>query len=371
MNGDVLLEILNQIDFNDMVGFADVDKQFQELIGRHILIPKLKINEKTIEFSHGISGKPGTYSIEKEIKIKDVKIFLIFLRNSGHLITKLSYHEGNLNKSAKKLIGESINKYCRKSLNEISAMRFDAYMTNEWKQPFENVEKVLLGYGELSDQTTSQLNRLFPKMLELTIYSRFHSKAFHSLNETLSNLERVLFYHSDTNRFEDYDVKHFSNVKELAIVPIGNGLLPSNFTEHFPFVFPKLEEFLINSDNQWAEVVTRMISLKSIELRTPGINIQQWLRMTGKLTNLVDVSLQLHIFKNVIPNSMIESIDNHQSLQRIIFQYMEDLHRQDLSDRIKQNWKWIRDHDKTHEALFVRVNNTEDFENMENSSELM
>lgn len=154
------------MDFNGLVNVADSGDRYREMVTQHYMIPKYKIHEKSIHILYDPSKEMGT-NVTSETEIvfmNNIPSFLKTLRHFGNLITSLDVEYLNSNETEMKLMGKHINEYCRSSLISISCTWLDRNMMNEWVKSFENLERVFLGKGMMSEHTASQLNKLFPKI---------------------------------------------------------------------------------------------------------------------------------------------------------------------------------------------------------------
>lgn len=402
-----LLEIFDQMDLAQLINAADLGPRYRDLITQYSA-KKFRFHEKTIKIS--LSSMKGQNDIdvssENKISMKSVAAILKTLRNFGHLISKLEIDVLSMKPLEQHLIDKYINEYCRRALIEISCKYFNENTMDEWKKPFENVEKVTLDFGSMNEPTGNRLNETFPKMRYLkhrmfktivkshteqhypflVFFEVFYResvdlKQFSTLNrqlrtlhiwysvemefllflnQTLPELDDLQFTLDGTNHLRDdvHDSILLSNVKKLAIECKSSDY---HEIEHFTGIFPNIEEFKlffyeIQVPSQWIEVITQMNTLKKLTIATGRLNTQEFCRIMSELTNLVELTVE---FDERVSNSVIESMEQHGSLQKVTFVEMNEGNRKFARETISQDWKMRLD-EQMEETIFLRNNNLEE-----------
>lgn len=404
LNNIVLLEIFDQMSFDELVNVSDLGERYHEIVIQHYMIPKFKIHNNLVKISFERKyNETKIYNLSwgDQIDLRNIKIILKTLRNFGHLISKLEYDGLSANSSTKEMIGRYINEYCQSALIEINYQNFNDNEMDEWRKPFEIVETVAFDSGVLNKQLSSQLSRIFPKLRSLrlsgiTVFEKtyieqhfpflesfyFFStphlldinqfltlnrqlKALHMaqefesdfpqfLNETLPELEELSYSLSSTRQFKDNNVTYLSNVLKLCI-----NALDSNEPQYFPFIFPSIEELTLFASNaeKWINVITQMKSMKKLVILIGRVNTQQWRTITRELTHLQEIKLEYDASRI---DDIIGSIESHENLLKVTFRYLSEVDRQYISDTINSNWKLISDHSSgphshIHDTVFQQV----------------
>lgn len=404
LNDIVLLEIFDKMDFVDLMNVADLGERFRQLIIQHHMLPKFEIHKKSIELMTSTLSAPTEVetSTENRIVFRGIENFIQTLRNFGHLISKLEFNGFRLNASAAGLIGRSMNEYCRDSLIEIICVNFEVDVMNEWKKPFENVERVTFDTGRMDTHASSQLNRIFPKVRHMKFFKLWtHAKPsagqhfsflehfeffeyyansidikqFITLNyqlkslylwnaletefpklfnETLTALEELGLILAEADQFRDSEAIYLSNVRRLKI----KSQCFDREAKYFPFILPKLEEFkltLFEDIVVWIEIIKEMKSLKKLEIINGAFSTEQWITIIDTLTNLVEITVN---FDQLSPKSVIESMENHKNLQIVTFTYMKAVDHQYVCENINPNWKIIDNYSTSkHDTVIGRIRN--------------
>lgn len=392
------------MDFVDLLNVADLGERFRQLIIQHHMIPKFEIHQKSIKLMTSTLTAPTEVetSTENRIVFRGIENFIQTLRSFGHLITKLEFNGFRLNASAARLVGRSMNEYCRDSLIEVSCVNFEVDVMSEWKKPFENVEQVTFDTGRMDTHVQSQLSKIFPKVRHMKFFKLWtHEKSsaeqhFASLehfeffeyyansigikqfitlnhqlkslylwnaletefpklfNETLADLEELGFILAEANQFRDSEAIYLSNVRRLKI----ESQCFDRDAKYFPFILPELEEFkltLFEDIVVWIKIIKEMKSLKKLEIINGAFSTQQWISIIDTLTNLVEITVN---FDKLSPNSVIESMENHKNLQIVTFTYMNEVDHQYICDNINQDWKVIANYSTSkHDTVFERIRN--------------
>lgn len=248
------------------------------------MIPLYRVSDKFIHINRPENGQQIT---NDDLYIDDFRSVLRFLRNFGHLITKLIFVGNNSFSSNEKLeISKSIVEYCSNSLKEINLIESESYLTNDADQTFPNVRNVaLLSFSKLN---ISQIHRIYPNMRELSLkydllvlsnssiwkqlYISFRSSStlralslsrvpsfdqLEFINNNLPNLQSLAFGYDprDFSKSGDRNV-HFVNVRHFQVTVLGGVQGVTN--DSFPIAFNHLET-LEMSISEFANIPVKLI----------------------------------------------------------------------------------------------------------------
>lgn len=113
-----LLDIFDNLHFNDLLNLADVDATFYSIITDHYMIRKFRICEKVI----CLNGYVAQLRADAKLSIGALDSILRFLRIYGHQITRLEFDSVLFDSVSAGKISQHIEKYklC-KHINRIRA----------------------------------------------------------------------------------------------------------------------------------------------------------------------------------------------------------------------------------------------------------
>lgn len=166
MTDDALLNVFKSLKFNELLNQADKSTRSQQLIERHFMIGKYRVHENIIHLNKLYDGDDITgYFLWQYVSTEK------FLRNFGHLITKLEFSSVSFTQQEIRLINQQIVQYCSESLKEISLVNVGFHLIGETGETFQNVVSVNVRYHEIADNL--KLDRIYPHMERLKIVSRY------------------------------------------------------------------------------------------------------------------------------------------------------------------------------------------------------
>lgn len=366
-----MLDILNDFSFDELINYADTDKNFQNLISWIFSTRKYKLNEKEIKLMDHRSVNSSTQFYENSVYILHATTAMKILRNFGHLITNLIvlplyYKYSEYLEPGSKIINGYINKYCSKSLKNLTLVNFKQNATMEWFKPFEQVETVFFQVGIL-DTKSLDLNKIFPKIRRLEFqgvivtdqrfieqhFAYLHEiiidinlarlnrdlwesniKKFIQLNPQLRKLqlrtfgERELFTLLSQQNLESLGLEvqpsdffsqpgndslaHFPHVKKLTLI---FSLYQEYRIEHLPFDFENIEELTMNwfhdfsLTREWIDFVIKHKNIRKLTLQTSQPRDNHWAMMLNQLPHLNELHTKLSIPSAGILN-FIQNSDN-------------------------------------------------------------
>lgn len=340
-NNYTILEIFETLNIEDTIKIADMNYALQQILTKHFLLRKFRLHERVV--SIGEPTKP-LYKSESKIEewgdtiaVVDPVYALKFLRNYGHLITRLEVRQParDSNKVWNYILQLYVNEYGCEHLKELQVhTHFD---TIEWKKPFQKLETLRILKGWLEYVNTTDFNGMFPVLrnLELTATKKPVLNLFELQFPNLKNftfelhpdnenstaffenfldlnpqIENVVFYGAQNLKdlkslseklqyLETLDVSvksassdsgiesiHFKNVKQCKLT-----LLRS--TQFIPFKFDQLEHLQFNFNNVTDDVVMKFLSqqknLKVLELSTEPLKLEQWSTLLKNMPHLSKV----------------------------------------------------------------------------------
>lgn len=330
LNADVLLEILDEFEFENLVKLADVNHNFRRL-NQYYMIHKYRLHEKTIQIKINHYRSKIKFSDDGSIIIiQNAQLALTLLRNFGHLISNIIFNQYNYSSSKKRMFGEIgpyINKYCDDSLEQLRISFFWDEFIGEWKKPFKNIR--ILHFSDhinLFDKIKIfNLSEIFPSVRYLNLHPllyieprlfNYHlqylehiecsiypmSKTLFGMNTTFFDLNpqirSIKILKVDTIEIDDitsfeyseeFNSKtiHFRNVKRFYI---SFHFWTRDCPTFIPLEFDQLEEMMLcrrsGGTKQWIEFIGQQQQLKTLIIPYPGLNSQQWMSIIGNATKL-------------------------------------------------------------------------------------
>lgn len=158
-----LLAIFDQMDLTDLMNVANISIRFRQLIIDHFMLSKHRIHEKVIKIAI-----PRDYTQDgTKLIFRHPETILPFLRNFGHLISKIEFAGSGFIETAANQIVKYIEQYSSESLHTIKQYRGGRYFFSSQTKPFSHVKVVDIECrGPLVDY---QLHRIYPKMESLKL----------------------------------------------------------------------------------------------------------------------------------------------------------------------------------------------------------
>lgn len=94
LSNELLLEVFDNYDLKELLDAASANCRFRALIIQYYIIPEYRLNEQLVTISIGSKAKNNKLYDEfvvdgGNIKMYKPKLILNFLRNFGHLISRI------------------------------------------------------------------------------------------------------------------------------------------------------------------------------------------------------------------------------------------------------------------------------------------
>lgn len=218
---------MDHLEIAELNNLADTSARFRTLITDQYMIPLLQIPKKLIH----IGGQKHFHQLTTDdLFIGTFQIILRFLRNFGHLITKLKFiGNSSFSSDEKFAISEYIEKYCSQTLADIHLIESNSYLTNDAKRTFPNVLKVTI--SSFSQLNISQIHRIFPNMLELALTNDLlaisNTSTWKQLYNSLESMPQLRAL--SLSRIPSYDQLEFINKILPNLESLAIGYDPSDF----------------------------------------------------------------------------------------------------------------------------------------------
>lgn len=398
-----LLIIFDKLNFTELLNVADASTIFRELIIDHYMIPKYQLHKKVLR----VALSEVYYDSETEnFNIYTFSIVLRILRNFGHIITKLYFEAAIYDKAEVAIIAEYVEKYCSRSLVEITG---NDYPLSKSNQSFEKVHIVDFRFSH--QMTDFQIHRSYPYVEELKIRTYnpvsddvlvypcpylykldFHEvqdsknasfitnflrlnpqlqtlrlEAFVSLElllvirDNVPNLTSLTLAHRKNDFFQSKQIIHLPSVDHFTLDVIWYDL--GDF-ERFPITFDNLISLEISS-----------LALKGLMIDLVKQN-NEILSLSLPLSNIWDVftsmvAIHLHELSklevirlwwsnDMSAEDLSDLLGDVEKLKKIIFGTWSGVHTKDLFSKILEEWKIsdISDNDGLQYLTLERSNSS-------------
>lgn len=335
-----LLEIFDWMDFDELLKMVEMNQRFYQLIIRHYAITKYQINNKTLLImDHSRSNKTIEITVD-HIKVNQYETALQFLRYFGHIISNVEFNAYLFRFEQSNKITSQVNKYCSKSLTQMTIRNLRSDQIAEWKNQFKNLKTVrLLGS---TDCENIQMNFLFPVMQQLEFESvtfsnssfieenfphLMHLKYFKTFShENNTHMERALVLNPQLRSFSigglvdaeflEFTARQLPNLEILGLLSFPHGFHNNDVgktvrfknvreltvdlyrnrhevPEHIPLVFDRLEkiEMLCHYvPEQAAQFISQNKKLKEVHVPWTDLSREHLLSFVEDLPNLVEIS---------------------------------------------------------------------------------
>lgn len=398
----VLLEIFDTTEFEELLGFAEMNLRFNRLITRYYAINKFRIHEKLIQLHPLMNSRKMIEFNNDVIRICDPMIFTRILMNFGQSISRIQIthnYDDNLTNS----IGEHINKYCDESLTELS-LKFNKNLNVSWQKPFKQLNKFHVEMLTFNRENNMNLTNIFPSLRHLTFqlinpsvlrcfaqhmsqlkYVQFPIQYSHNeiefykefmavnqqirdihiilegddfdllrlTNEILPNLEGLRL----TTEFEyvlnDTRPILFKNVKSFVLCSSAYNL---DFLNDFPILFEQLLSFEISapfmSTNKWIKFIDRNNKLDKLNIHWM-LDLNEWTMIVDNLPNLAGVKTKWQ--SNYEENGLINLMSRETKLKKVTFVIgLLKVNSTALCDLLFPRWQIERKLDSLKEITFIR-----------------
>lgn len=306
------------------------------------MIGKYHIPEHVIHFNRMDDDADGYYiwqyaSIEK------------FLRNFGHLITKLDFSSVPFTQLEMTLLNQQIAQYCSNSLTEMQLSEVGFHLFSETNQTFTNVRVVHLRYHNFVNNF--ELSRIYPKMERLKIVSRYplafdsivcayphlkhlelnewgtptESRIIHRLLESNLQLESLLIDGLPEMSVLKYASEHLSNLTALALACHSYRLRDSDGFVYDPaqkFDFHNVRELILTIGWEALDTLDQLpITFGQLEI----LKIS-WTSSLDAITELIDSNDQL----KVLSMPLTDTLESLSSVLAIVgrLAYLEEIRLQ-------------------------------------------
>lgn len=240
-----LMNILDFLEFDDLLALSDISPTFRHLISDHYLVHKFRVHKKVINIH---SNNRANIFYDKFILIGNLASAKLLLRHFGQLVTKLvlnSEAEGN------EEIRRYVKQHCTENLGELELITPSDFFLSDpdhTSRPCINLKKLRFSYPQKIDISPS-ISQIYPALEELSIRLHVHNKrneyaeflrklfqsapplrvlsinelptynAFRIINDNHPNLEALTIAY-DLKIFQNLYVEQmiqFNNVKRLSV----------------------------------------------------------------------------------------------------------------------------------------------------------
>lgn len=161
LNNDCLEHIFQFLNVDDLLTIAHTNKQLKP--AADLAFARKFYRKKVTTFCF---GHRHWYGVKNPFEINDLKTALRLLRCFGHLISIITVHSSIRRTS---IVVSHVNRYCHKTLVEVSFETFGHGFFGTLNNPFENAETVRFNHCNLFGNLEN-LNKWFPKMRNLRLY---------------------------------------------------------------------------------------------------------------------------------------------------------------------------------------------------------
>lgn len=206
LTDDDLLAILDELHFRELVNRADLSPRLRELIRKHYLIPKYRIDKVSVCFSNCAES----HFHEDSMVLCKYDTIVKFFRSFGDSITKLVHITRDDKFSPKEMntINQHVVQYCSKSLIELTLYHPTMALLGK--------TKVNSPYPELNYIYKSNLIK-FQRVTKLTIWN-FNSSDHLEIDQIYPVVESLqLDAVKDVNNLRSLD-RHYPYLNDLRII---------------------------------------------------------------------------------------------------------------------------------------------------------
>lgn len=384
LNGDVLLEIFEKMEFEDLLSSGGTNSRFRELIGRYYMINKFRIHEKFIEFrssnTPSVTNSNNITIRSDSITIYSRTTFTRLLQNFGNLISLIYISHDEINGSIAD-IGGLVNKYCSESLLELLLYHGDDWNVL-WHKSFKKLTKLHLTSVNLDCEVhTRNSSEVFPSLQHLALsYFDEHGSVLKCFDHHFPHLESFGFSShwilDSANEFVRNFMKLNPGIRKVDIparlLRIINEKLP-NLEETNQYgmekndsavdnlvKFDRLKELEIEGPDyitdQWTSFIARNRELRILKVWV-SIHLYKWIRLVGSLPHL-DVIMTDWNPRGNVGGEVIDLMSRETNLKRVTFRYgySREIYTF-LRQLVHPKWKFegnVKDH--MPEITFIQSN---------------
>lgn len=402
LNMDCMLTILDELDFMDLLGIAQVNK-YLSILAAEVFRSKFSSNTIVLynfvcEDEHNNDGiffktfeRLGIVKKEKvhhitmvhdgQIQITDFQTGLKTLKYFGNAIQKLNIYTDDTDTKQSKILSRFLNEYCSESLIELRLDIIEGSAPHFMPKPFKQLTHITFGnYLPKMGQKTPPMNQTYPALTTLTLnlndkgsdYLNSHFPRLKQLNimklkriDDINNLIaanshiRSVSYHQKSPRFlkmmsvilpklenlklwsfklDDGEI-HFENVEKFAM----KDFLGSPKNLHFP----KLREAHILIGAYFDDSINFLREHKQInriKLEFSNLNDTQFEKVTENLQNLVEISACSTGINLIGIDTIATFLENHKQLMRFDLENFRNNDNEILQKRLGKEWKFTDSH---------------------------
>lgn len=390
-----LLSILDRMEFPELLGLAETNKNFHFFIVEYVIKPRFRFHQKIITFDRLSSSavqnelsEEAVWKIDsKRISIRHYETILRVLRVFGQFITKLEFIGFNFDENEAAEIYRRINEYCSNSLVDIS-IEPSSDLNTAWTKTFERVENVIIqrssilehwtiqntfpnmrsleirmsrsDYHKLNDIQTLRMH--FPHLEHLSLYIAMRNAEFPYLRDilvmnqqlkslslkNLINAETMIFINDALPNLETLDLIsypgdflnssekiHFENVRHFALNVRG-----ADFPKNLPISFNQLDAFHLRCHDlfdPFIDFITRTHSLRKIEFEAIQPNYEQLSEIVHVLDRLEELSAPIE--EDMSGDGLSRFLRQKSQLKRITVSLMRTQKRTDLLKLVSSDWE--------------------------------
>lgn len=173
---------------------SEINISFRNLISTHYI--RNQFRQNIIRFDTAVYVENPQAN---EIIIRKYETIVKTLRNFGHLIVRLTFVGSLFDYSEIVDISRQIERYCSKSLTEITLYDVDDYLISKASYAMSGVHSVHLHFQYYSDNL--ELYRIYPAMTQLKIKIKFPNRLIPTLIQSYSHL--VEFEFDESGRVDE------------------------------------------------------------------------------------------------------------------------------------------------------------------------
>lgn len=378
-----ILDIFDQLHFDELLNMADTCVRFRQLITAQYMIPKYHIHENIVRIASPTIG-PAT---SEKVHISSFNLALKFFRNFGHLITKLEFIDYDYTDKEATTIIQYIEKFSSASLKQ---MRGGCGLLTKASGTFDNVTVVdITCSDELSE---FRFHRIFPRMEFLKLYvdqplspdliafscpnlTKFDLHELRNSNDDsfiqnflVLNPQLETVHLKKVTQFEALNViRDLPNLKELQIVRRVNDFFKSNETidlvtvqhftldimcynldiiHRFPIRFKHLKSLEINSLSLVAPFVTDLIQQNMGTIKLLSLPLSNLSEIFSMLLTFVRGMVELEEIRlwwsdRITAGELTHLLNDARKLNKVVFSAWNGIHCQDLLNKMPIGWELV------------------------------
>lgn len=286
-----LLLILDLLDLGDLISVAEITPNMRDLIERHYIIGKYRLNEDISSISINYQDCSLETMQNANITI-DCDGILRLLRHYGSIISHLNLHIDPFSERKAAEFAAHIGRYCRETLTTLHLRYLGYTITNQWNSEFPNVHDLKIRIG----QQSINFPQIFPNIhsLSITVNEDLSYDSIHLHQLKHVNYRELLFFPSRTflrclirsnRQLESFRSEAFLNIRELEFISVNLVELKTLEIASYPYEladneepivvhFPEVKEFtlvLIGRDPH-EDISITFDKLEFVEIRTDRVS---------------------------------------------------------------------------------------------------